>query len=143
MKLLIKEIKMIDYDEMDKWIQVCEIKENELCFTPVFLEKTKTLGGKRREFVSFLVGGWERSFNSLLDYFGDPELEKDEYDGIDGHGMDINEMIPETLECKGQPLNGLTADWFRDVMRAKLASLRLPEKLIQEYIKLWQEKIKR
>jgi len=133
---------MLDYNEMNDWIQVCEVKENELCFTSAFIEATKLLGGARRKFVASLIGSLDGTTSTVLDYFGPHEAEKDWYDGIDGHAMDINEDIPEHLEYKGQPTNGLSAKWFRDLMRVKLVNLKLPPKPIKEYVKLWEERLK-
>lgn len=130
---------MIDYEE--KWIKICNIVENELCFTQEFMEATKELGGTRRKFASHIVGGLEKSFETLLDYFGPDDMENDFYDGIDGHAMDVNEMIPDTLSYQGLPLDGFESDWYRDLMRAKLATISLPKHIIEEYVKLWKEKV--
>lgn len=131
---------MLDYDKMSEWVSVCEIRENELCFTQEFIQATEALGGNRRALAAHLVAGWERSIEGLLDYFGPDDMEKDLYDGIDGHAMDINEMIPDTLEVRGLPLEGLESEWFRDLLRAKLATVKIPKSIIEQYVKIWKER---
>ncbi len=50
--------------------------------------------------------------------------------------MDVREDIPEMWEYYEIPFEGLSSEWYRDVMRAKLVSLKLPKKLIESYVKV-------
>lgn len=130
---------MLSIDTSD-WVQVCKVEGGELCFTDDFITATKELGGGRRKFISRLVGAFDGTTDTALDYFGPTDAEEDWYDGIDGHRMDVGEDVPDLLAYKGKPLNGLEGEWFRDLMRAKLATLKLPRRIIDDYIKIWKER---
>ena len=124
---------MITLDPTD-WITLCCVKENEICFTPEYLNLTKSLGWGARKFAAHLITHWERNFENTLDYFGPEEVEKDWYSGIDGEPMDVGELLADTLETRGIPYEGLDSEWHRDVMRAKLLTIKLPFRLITEYV---------
>ena len=133
---------MIDLNTED-WIQICYEKENEICFTPQYLELTSCLGWGARKFVAHLITHWDMKFQNMLDYFGPEDVEEDWYSGIDGEGMDVIELLPDLWECHGIPFDGLESEWYRDVIRAKLMSLRLPKNIIEQYVEVAKKQQKR
>jgi len=127
---------MIDFDTTD-WVQICYVnEENEICFTEQYLELTGCLGWGARKFAAHLITHWEPKFQNILDYFGPEDAEEDWYSGIDGEPMDVGWILPELWECHDIPVKGLDSDWYRDIMRAKLISLKIPEKLIRQYVSI-------
>lgn len=118
----------------DEWVQICYVKDNEICFTQEYLNLTRKLGWGARKFAAHLVCHWDRKFESALDYFGPEEAEEDWYSGIDGEPMDVGELHAEQFEYQGIPVPDLDNEWYRDIMRAKLVSLKLPKRLIEEYV---------
>ena len=88
---------MIDWDT-ENWIQICYIKENEICFTSEYLDLTKSLGWGARKLASHLISHWDKKYENILDYFGPEEVEEDWYSGIDGDSMDIGELLADQCE---------------------------------------------
>ena len=126
---------MIASDE--EWVSICSLDpDNEICFTEEYLDLTKELGWGARKFAAHLATHWTLEFQSMLDYFGPNDAEEDLYSGIDGEPMDIKEDITDLWEYYGQPYDGLEGEWYRDVLRAKLLTMKLPKRLIQDYIKV-------
>lgn len=121
----------------EEWVNICELDEqNEIKFTDEYLELTGELGWGARKFASHLITHWTVDFQSMLDYFGPPDAEEDMYSGIDGEPMDVKEDVTDLWEYYGQPYDGLEGEWYRDVLRAKLITLKLPKRLITEYVKV-------
>lgn len=118
----------------EKWVQICYVKNNEICFTQEYLNLTRQLGWGARKFAAHLITHWDKDFESVLDYFGPEEAEEDIYSGIDGEEMDVGERHAEQFEYKEVPCANLDVEWYRDVMRAKLVTLKLPKRLIEEYV---------
>jgi hypothetical protein len=133
---------MIDLDTKD-WIQICHVVENEICFTQEYLNIIKCLGWGARKFAAHLITHWEPKYQNVLDYFGPEEAEEDWYSGIDGEPMDVSELIADLWEVHGLPIEGLDGEWHRDMMRAKLISLKLPRKLIEQYVEIVQKQSKK
>ena len=127
----------------DNWIQICCVENNEICFTKEYLNIIKHLGWGARKFAAQLITHWDPQFQGVLDYFGPEEVEEDWYSGIDGEPMDVGELIPDLFEARGIPVEGLNSEWHRDIMRAKLISLKLPKKLIEEYVKTIEKQVKK
>jgi hypothetical protein len=120
----------------DKYVQLCEFDEaGEIRFTKEFLALTKTFPGTRK-LASQLITHWGPEFAGFLDYFGPPDAEEDKYSGIDGEPMDVKEDMCDLWEYKELAFDGLDAEWYRDVLRAKLVTLKLPERLLLEYLKV-------
>ena len=78
----------------------------------------------------------------MLDYFGPDDAEEDWYTGIDGEPMDVGELLPDLWECKNIPFENLDSEWHRDIMRAKLITLKLPKKLLEDYVKAAKKAVK-
>ena len=129
---------MID-PKTEEWVKLAEMgDDNEIRFTKEWMDITQDLCGERRRFTSLLITHWDLSLASMLDYFGPDELEKDLYTGVDGEPMDVREDIPSLWEYKEMPFEGLSSEWYRDVMRAKLITLSLPVRLVNEYAKAYK-----
>lgn len=120
----------------DKFISIAEFDDDgNIRFTQEFLDITKSFPGTRK-FAAQLITHWGPEFFTMLDYFGPDNEEQDKFSGIDGEPMDCREDIPDLWEYKELAFDGLDAEWYRDIMRSKLVSLKIPEKLIKEYIKM-------
>ena len=133
---------MIDFNQ-DDWVSLCYVDDNnEICFTKEYLDIIGCLGWEARKFASHLIGGWDSECKSILDYFGPVDVEDDWYTGIDGEPMDVGELIPDTWEVRGVLVDGLESEWYRDILRAKLVSIKLPKKLITDYVNLLKSKQK-
>lgn len=131
-------------DKNEEWVGLCELDDsNEIKFTQEFLDLTKELGGETRKFASRLITHWTKEFEGMLDYFGPDEADKDWYSGVDGEAMDVREDIPSMWEYYEIPFEGLDSEWYRDVMRAKLITLKLPKRLITQYAKAYNKNRKR
>lgn len=127
----------------EEWVQVCNLTEDlDMCLTQEFVDLTSDLGSHRREFVAHLITHWAPEFSRMLDYFGPDDAEEDVYSGIDGQPMDVREDVPYTWELKEMPIPGLTCEWYRDIMRSKLVSIRLPVKLIKQYVEAFNKQEK-
>jgi hypothetical protein len=132
---------MIRSDE--NWIALCEQdEEGRICFTKEYLDVTKDLGGGARKFAALLITHWNKDFQSLLDYFGPEDLEEDLYSGIDGEPMDVREDVTDVWAYYGEPFDGFDGEWYRDILRSKLITFKLPERLIKEYVRIAKENMK-
>lgn len=132
---------MIFPDE-EKWVSICKTdSDNEICFTEEYLALTGELGWEARRFAAHLITHWAPEFQSMLDYFGSDEEDKDKYSGIDGEPMDVREDVTDLWEYYGIPHDGLDGEWYRDVLRAKLLTIKLPERIIKEYVKTVKKEI--
>ena len=115
-------------------IQICNVVDGELVFTKEYLNEMRIVSGSARKFASHLAGGWDKDSGKLLDYFGPDELDEDIYSGVDGEPMDICEILPFRLAMNDTFMPGLTADWYRDVIRFRLVNLKIPKRIIKEYL---------
>jgi len=126
---------MIAPDE--EWVNLCKFdSENEICFTDEYLALTKELGWGARKFAAHLITHWDLDHQHLLDYFGPEDDEEDKYSGIDGEPMDVKEDVTDLWEYYGVPYDGLEGEWYRDILRSKLVTMKLPKRLITEYVKI-------
>lgn len=128
---------MIFKDE--KYIQLAELDaDGDIVFTKEIMELTKDFAGLRR-FAAQLIAHWGPEYAGMLDYFGSNDSEADQFSGIDGDKMDVREDIADVWSYRDLAAPDLDAEWYRDVMRAKLISIRLPERIIKEYIKAYSK----
>jgi len=120
----------------DKYIAICKFDENnEICFTPEYLALTRD-SGNARSFAAHLITWWEgENMQTILDYFGPEDEEMDKYSGIDGAAMNVRPDICDLMEYKDMAVPGLDSDWHQDILRSKLITIKLPERLIKEYVK--------
>lgn len=121
----------------EEWVSICEMDDDgEIRFTQEYLDLTSELGWGARRFAAHLITHWTSEFQSMLDYFGSDEEDEDKYSGIDGEPMDVREDVTDLWEYYGIPYDGLDAEWYRDVLRAKLLTLKLPVRLVKEYVEV-------
>jgi hypothetical protein len=120
----------------DKYVQLCEFDpEGEIRFTQEFLAITKAFPGTRK-LASQLITHWGPEFAGFLDYFGPDDAESDKYTGIDGEPMSCRTDVCDLWEYKELAFDGLDAEWYHDVLMSKLVTIKLPERLILEYVKV-------
>ncbi|MBN1485749.1 MAG: hypothetical protein JXA37_13630 [Chloroflexia bacterium] len=134
--------------QREEWVQIARLDENEqIWFTDSFRELMGDLGWDAKAFVGHLLGLWYDPFEHLLDYSsGEASLSSDQPGEYDRNGLDKpQEVVEYWAACwsrheKGhEPPHeagtglGLDVDWYRDVLRAKLVSLRLPRRLLVAY----------
>jgi hypothetical protein len=120
----------------EEYVNIAELDEhNDIRFTKTFLELTAQLGGNRRRLASQLISHWTGDhLHTLLDYFG-PDDQEDLYSGLDTDPLDIQENTMDMWDYQDLAGEGLEAEWYRDVLRAKLVSIKLPKRLIEQYVK--------
>ncbi|HVA47767.1 MAG TPA: hypothetical protein VNH11_15470 [Pirellulales bacterium] len=132
----------------DDWIQLAELDEqDQIRFTEEFRSLMGDLGWEAKAFVGHLLGLWYDPFEHLLDYgSGEAKYSRDQPGQFDRNGLDEAQDVVEywaadwsnngnhhdPSHLAGTGL-GLGVDWYRDVLRAKLVSLRLPARLLSEY----------
>lgn len=131
----------------EDWVSVAELNErDEICFTSEFLALMGDLGWEAKAFVGHLLGLWYDPFEHMLDYFGGATHSRDQPGQVNGGGLNQPQDVVEYWavdwskngKCSEPPHGagtglGLDVGWYRDVLRAKLVSLRLPRRLLLEY----------
>ena len=132
----------------EKWIQIAELdRQDQIRFTRAFQALMGELGWEAKAFVGHLLGLWYDPFEHLLDYTsGEATFSQDQPGQFDRNGLDEPQDLVEYWavdwskhgNCHEPPHRAgtgldLSVGWYRDVLRAKLVSLRLPLKLLREY----------
>ncbi len=130
----------------DEWVQVAALSErDEILFTPQFLGVMAEIGWEAKAFVGHLLGLWYDPFEHALDYWGDAKVTRDQPGRFTGDlegPQDVVEYWATIWAGKGKESSpthesgtglGLGPEWYRDVLRSKLVSLRLPKRLLVEY----------
>jgi hypothetical protein len=130
----------------DEWIQIAALSErDEIFLTPEFLAVMGELGWEAKAFVGHLLGLWYDPFEHTLDYWGDAKATRDQPGRFDGDiegSQDVVEYWAAIWAANGkfhEPPHkagtglGLGPDWYRDVLRSKLVSIRIPKRLLVEY----------
>jgi hypothetical protein len=132
----------------DDWVSIAELNElDEIRFTSEFLTLMGELGWEAKAFIGHLLGLWYDPFEHMLDYmsgqatcsedqpgqFACNELEQPQ-DVVEYWAVDWskNGRCSEPPHRAGTGL-GMDVGWYRDVLRAKLVSLKLPRRLLLEY----------
>jgi hypothetical protein len=132
----------------EEWVQIAELDEqDQIRFTDEFRSLMGVLGWEAKAFVGHLLGLWYDPFEHLLDYTsGEATHSPDQPGAFDRNGLDEAQDVVEYWavdwskhgncheppHCAGTGL-GLSVGWYRDVLRAKLVSLRLPRRLLLDY----------
>ena len=147
----------------EAWVQIAELDaHDQIRFTREFQELMGELGWEAKAFVGHLLGLWYDPFEHLLDYSsGEAATTPDQPGEFDRNGLDEPQEVVEYWAMSwsmypnahspsheaGTGL-GLNAAWYRDILRAKLVSLRLPERLLIAYrdqllarIQAWESEI--
>ena len=132
----------------EEWVQIALLDEaDQIRFTAEFQSLMGDLGWAAKAFVGHLLGLWYDPFEHLLDYSsGEAACSQDQPGEFDRNGLDEAQDVVEYWavdwakhgNCHEPPHRagpglGLGVDWHRDVLRAKLVSLRLPRRLLLEY----------
>lgn len=140
----------------EKWVQIAELGDNDqIYFTPSYLELMGELGWEAKAFAGHLLGLWYDPFEHMLDYSSGEAIRSVDQPGyFDRNGLDEAQEVVEywakiwsenDLICKPAHLAGiglgLGVEWYRDVLRAKLVSICLPERLLIAYRDAFWEKI--
>ena len=134
----------------EEWIQLAELdREDHIYFTSEFKRIMSSLGWEAKAFVGHLLGLWYDPFEHMLDHnSGDSELTKDQPGRFNCNCLDEpqdvvevwakhwaeNSNCHEPAQEAGSGLN-LPVEWYRDMLRAKLVSIRLPKRLLTAYRK--------
>ena len=137
----------IRHDE--EWVQIARLDEQDhIYFTDEYCELMRELDWEAKAFVGHLLGLWYDPFEHMLDYTsGDEHVTQDQPPGEFSNNwfdqpQDVVEYWSTQWSQNGeahQPSHqaglglGLDAEWYRDVLRAKLVSLRLPKRLLVTY----------
>ena len=132
----------------EEWVQIGRLDEaDHIRFTQEFQSLMGDLGWEAKAFVGHLLGLWYDPFEHLLDYTSaEATCSQDQPGEFDRNGVDEPQDVVEYWAVEwskhgnahdpphlaGTGL-GLAVDWYRDALRAKLVSLRLPLRLLLEY----------
>jgi hypothetical protein len=137
---------MIRHDE--PWVQIAFLDDqNHIYFTGEFLEIVGELGWEAKAFAGHLLGLWYDPFEHMLDYAsGEARFTADQPGLFERGGLKEPQEVVEYWAVKWsqndnahQPTHeagtglDLGIEWYRDVLRAKLVSLRLPRRLLIAY----------
>jgi hypothetical protein len=130
------------------WVQIAQLDEQDhIRFAPEFQVLMGDLGWEAKAFVGHLLGLWYDPFENLHDYTsGEATSSADQPGAFDRNGLDeVQDEVEywavdwskhgnqhEPPHRAGCGLD-LSVGWYRDVLRAKLVSLRLPRRLLLEY----------
>ena len=136
----------IHHDE--EWIRIATLDTNDqIWFTDEFRALMGELGWEAKAFVGHLLGLWYDPFEHVLDYSsGESVYSHDQPGEYDRNGLDEPQEVVEywarewsrngnhhsPSHTAGTGL-GLGVEWYRDVLRAKLVSLKLPRRLLVAY----------
>lgn len=146
----------------EEWVQIAELDErDQIRFTPEYQALMGELGWEAKAFVGHLLGLWYDPFEHMLDYgSGEATITLDQPGEFDRGGLDEPQDVVEywavhwsqhgnahTPSHEAGTGLDLDAAWYRDVLRAKLVSLRLPKRLLLAYkeqtlahIQYWESK---
>ena len=140
----------------EQWVQIAELDGNDsIHFTAAYRDIMGELGWEAKAFAGHLLGLWYDPFEHMLDYTtGEATLTEDQpglYDRNDPNGpQDVVEYWAEIWSKCGkfqEPAQnagtglGLGIDWYRDILRAKLVSMRIPKRLLLAYRDKLQERL--
>ena len=142
----------------DEWIRIAELDEqDQIRFTTEFRDLMGDLGWEAKAFVGHLLGLWFDPFEHMLDFTsGEATCSQDQPGSFDRNGLDEPQDVVEYWAeawsehdsvCEPPQKAGtglaLDVDWYRDVLRAKLVSLRIPKRLLVAYREEVLEEIRR
>ncbi len=133
----------------DEWIQIATLDDHDhIHFTPEYRDIMSELGWHAKAFAGHLLGLWYDPFEHLLDYTsGDARFTPDQPPGDFSNNWlekpqevveywavewSQHDSMHEPTHESGAGL-GLDIEWYRDVLRAKLVSIRLPRRLLLTY----------
>jgi hypothetical protein len=132
----------------EEWIAIAHLDQhNQIYFTAEFQALMGDLGWEAKAFVGHLLGLWYDPFEHMLDYTSGEVLHTPDQPGsFECNGLDEPQDVVEYWaeswsqhDRMDQPAHkagiglDLGIEWYRDVLRAKLVSLRLPKRLLVTY----------
>ncbi len=132
----------------EEWVQIAELDANDqIHFTPGFRELMNDLDWEAKAFVGHLLGLWYDPFEHMLDYTsGEARHSEDQPGQFDRNGLDESQEVVEywaegwskndqNHQAPHEAGTGLDLDtaWYRDILRAKLVSMRIPKRLLLTY----------
>jgi hypothetical protein len=132
----------------EEWIQIAELSDDDqIFFTKEFVELVEEMGWEAKAFVGHLLGLWYDPFEHMLDFnTGDATETPDQPGEYDLNWFESPQDVVEYWAIDWSKNNkdykpthkagtglDLDANWYRDVLRAKLVSIRLPKRLIIAY----------
>ena len=132
----------------EEWVQVAELDEHDqIWFTREFRDMMGNLGWEAKAFVGHLLGLWYDPFEHMLDYTsGEAVCTQDQPGTFDrndlGGPQEVVEYWAKVWSDNGkfhdpphEAGTGLRLDvnWYRDILRAKFVSLRIPKRLVVTY----------
>ena len=132
----------------EEWVQIAELDEDDrIHFTPAFRELMNDLDWEAKAFVGHLLGLWYDPFEHMLDYTsGEARHSEDQPGQFDRNGLDESQEVVEywaegwskndqNHQAPHEAGTGLDLDtaWYRDILRAKLVSMRIPKRLLLTY----------
>jgi hypothetical protein len=132
----------------EEWVQIAELDEDDqIHFTPAFRELMNDLDWEAKAFVGHLLGLWYDPFEHMLDYTsGEARHSEDQPGHFDRNGLDEPQEVVEywaerwgkndkNHQLPHEAGTGLELDtaWYRDILRAKLVSMRIPKRLLLAY----------
>ena len=149
----------------EAWVQIAELDaHDQIRFTREFQDRMGELGWEAKAFVDHLLGLWYDPFEHMLDYSsGDASVTLDQPGEFDCNALDEPQDVveywatrwsvyPNAHSPSHEAGTGLELDaaWYRDILRAKLVSLRLPKRLLIEHkervlahIQFWERELGR
>ncbi|HRQ42589.1 MAG TPA: hypothetical protein PLD25_32130 [Chloroflexota bacterium] len=137
---------MIQHDE--PWVQIAFLDDqNRIYFTDEYRQIMGELGWEAKAFVGHLLSLWYDPFEHLLDYTsGEARFTADQPGEFDRADLtEPQEVVEYWAVTWSQHDNAhepaheagtgldLGIEWYRDVLRARLVSLRLPKRLLIAY----------
>jgi hypothetical protein len=132
----------------EEWVQIAQLDaEDQIRFTDEFRSLMGEVGWEAKAFVGHLLGLWYDPFEHLLDHAtGEAPLTKDQPGTFDKNGLDAPQDVVESwpkIWSQNGKYHSLTheagtgleldVEWYRDIPRAKLVSIRLPRRLLVAY----------
>jgi hypothetical protein len=132
----------------EAWVQIADLDEDDhIHFTHAFRELMNDLGWEAKAFVGHLLGLWYDPFEHMLDYTsGEARYSEDQPGQFDRNGLDEPQEVVEywaerwskndqNYQPPHEAGTGLELDtaWYRDILRAKLVSMRIPKRLLLAY----------
>ncbi len=136
---------MISWQE--KWIKIARLDEdNKILFEQEFLDIVGEMGWGVKQLVGHLLTDWEDPMEHLLDSNSPYNSCTDNQPGgpYNCNGLFEPQDIVEYICVKyanDSDSNGkdFSPQWHKDILRAKLVSLRIPEKLLREYVESYNK----
>lgn len=131
----------------EEWVQIAELDDDDhIRFTPAYLAIMEDLGWEAKAFAGHLIALWYDPFEHMLDYTSRQSETEDQPGEFNHNWLDQPQDVVgywaavwSSTANSHKPSHdagtglGLSPQWYRDILRAKLVSIRLPKRLILDY----------